>query len=106
MTGYARRYIREIMDLLSRVPRQMLLLLKTGDCLRHIDNTLGAPTNTMVVQGSYAAKSLYQRQLKDSSSLPVRLYLWFNYARLVLRIHVNDLALWVCHMMTVLNPEP
>lgn len=31
---YASQYVREITDLLGRIPRPLLLLLKTNDCLR------------------------------------------------------------------------
>lgn len=37
---YAQQYIREIAELLVRVPRELLLLLKTNDCLRSVDNIL------------------------------------------------------------------
>ncbi|CAN0397689.1 unnamed protein product, partial [Hapterophycus canaliculatus] len=47
--GYVQQYAPEIAMLLSKVDRQMLLLFKTNDCLRHIDRTLGAPINTFVI---------------------------------------------------------
>lgn len=34
--------------MLDIVPRQMLLIFKMNDCLRHVDNALGSPTNTLV----------------------------------------------------------
>lgn len=40
-------YLREIGDLLLRMPRPLLLLLKTNDCLRSVDNALGSPLNTV-----------------------------------------------------------
>ena len=33
--GYAQRFLRDIFDLLSVIPRQMLLLLKVSDSTRH-----------------------------------------------------------------------
>ena len=39
--------MRQIGDLLLRVPRPLLLLLKTNDCLRSVDNALGSPLNTV-----------------------------------------------------------
>lgn len=38
---YAAYYAREISDLLLRMPRALLLLLKTNDCLRSVDTCLG-----------------------------------------------------------------
>jgi hypothetical protein len=40
-------YVKEIGDLLLRMPRPLLLLLKTNDCLRSVDHTLGSPLNTV-----------------------------------------------------------
>lgn len=37
----AAQYLPQISELLNRVPRQMLLLLKTNDLLRGIETTLG-----------------------------------------------------------------
>ena len=40
---FAVNYIPEITEVLNRVPRQMILLLKTNDLLRGIDSKLSAP---------------------------------------------------------------
>jgi hypothetical protein len=47
--------MREIGDLLLRMPRPLLLLLKTNDCLRAVDNALGSPMNTVGMGGGAAA---------------------------------------------------
>jgi aarF domain-containing kinase len=39
--GYAAQFAREISDMLWRIPRPLLLLLKTNDCLRTVDACLG-----------------------------------------------------------------
>lgn len=39
--GYAAQFAREISDMLRRIPRPLLLLLKTNDCLRTVDACLG-----------------------------------------------------------------
>jgi len=41
--GYAAIYAKQIGDLLLRMPRPLLLLLKTNDCLRSVDLSLGGP---------------------------------------------------------------
>lgn len=46
LKSYAHRYMKEIVLLLGIIPSEMLLLLKTNDCLRHLDRELGAPINT------------------------------------------------------------
>lgn len=46
LQSYAQKYFKEIVHLLGQVPSDMLLLLKTNDCLRHLDRSLGTPINT------------------------------------------------------------
>lgn len=43
---YALRYFDEIVALLDCVPSDVLLLLKTNDCLRHLDKQLRTPVNS------------------------------------------------------------
>ncbi len=35
-----------MLNLMGQVPSTLLLLFKTNDCLRHLDNKLGNPINT------------------------------------------------------------
>ena len=44
--------------LCRRIPRPLLLLLKTNDCLRAIDLGLGQPINTFAVTARHAARAL------------------------------------------------
>ena len=53
-TAQLMQFLYEIFGLLASLPRQMLLLLKMNDCLRHIDYQLGSPTNTVI--GEYNCK--------------------------------------------------
>ncbi|KAG5182505.1 hypothetical protein JKP88DRAFT_255919 [Tribonema minus] len=62
------QYFAEIQQLLARVPRDLLLLLKTNDCLRHIDRALGAPVNTFLVAARIAVDVLEQEELNNSSA--------------------------------------
>ena len=88
--SYAHRYLNEILRLLAKIPRQMLLLLKTNDCLRHIDHSLGSPTNTIVVNGSYAALAVYQHEWAEAKSWLDRLRAWFHYMQIVVRIKAYE----------------
>lgn len=92
MTGYARRFLGDIFELLAKVPRPMLLLLKTNDCLRHIDNSLGSPANTLLVNGSYAATAVYRNDSKNGSWWS-GFRVWLDYIKVLLRIQVHSIAL-------------
>ena len=56
--AYAADHAPDISRLLGRLPRPLLLLLKTNDCLRSIDCTLGTPANTFVVTARECARAL------------------------------------------------
>ncbi|KAI7851026.1 ABC1 family-domain-containing protein [Circinella umbellata] len=66
MSAGAMEYLVDIADILSRLPRIVLLLLKTSDLLRHIDEVLrmgdgqqesGDDHLTYVIMGRYCAKA-------------------------------------------------
>lgn len=72
--GYAQRYLKEIIQMLDTVPRQMLLLFKMNDCMRHISYTLGSPSSTnIVVAGSHAAQAVF-RESSEHSNVKTRIF--------------------------------
>jgi aarF domain-containing kinase len=93
--GYAKQFLTDIFVLLGILPRQMLLLLKMNDCLRHIDFALGSPTNTLVVAGMYASKAVYEEEAKQRRSLGSRLHSWLDYMHVYIRIQVFDFGTWL-----------
>eukprot|EP00892_Ulva_mutabilis_P001947 jgi/Ulvmu1/11753/UM008_0167.1 len=62
LKGYARKYQREISELLRRVPRELLLLLKTNDCLRSIDADLGRPLNAVSITARACCRALSEQR--------------------------------------------
>mmetsp|Transcript_19269 Transcript_19269/g.27235 ORF Transcript_19269/g.27235 Transcript_19269/m.27235 type:complete len:107 (-) Transcript_19269:142-462(-) len=95
----------------------MLLLLKMNDCLRHIDYALGSPTNTLVVAGTYASRALYEQQqtnlnmnlsgtgsdgnakisllVSSMHSLSKRWKVWIEHMRVLFRIGLYDISVWL-----------
>lgn len=93
--GYAQRYLVDIFNLLGSLPRQMLLLLKMNDCLRHIDYALGSPTNTLIVSGEYAAQAVCRDRLQHmNSSWISRVQAYFEYWGILMRIRIHDVGMW------------
>ena len=92
--GYAQQFLHEIFGLLARLPRQMLLLLKMNDCLRHIDYQLGSPTNTLAVTGRYAAQAVYEERARTSRSLRDRWENLWGHWKVLLRLQLHDWAVW------------
>ena len=48
LKAYANKYLMEIVTLLGGLPSDLLLVMKTNDCLRHLDRSLGVPVNTVI----------------------------------------------------------
>ena len=77
--------------MLDKVPRQMLLLFKMNDCLRHIDHSLGSPANTLIIAGKYATETLYANS-KNENGLLSRVREWISYVLIVARIKGYEMA--------------
>jgi aarF domain-containing kinase len=93
--GYAQRYLGDILNLIKSLPRQMLLLLKMNDCLRHIDYALGSPTNTLIVSGEYAAQAVCRDRVQRSdASWFTRLQAYLGYWRIITLIRIHDVGTW------------
>ena len=58
---YAGQYANEVAQLLAKIPRELLLLLKTNDCLRSVDAELGAGVNTFVETARACENALMEK---------------------------------------------
>ena len=92
--GYAQRYIKEIFSLLDVIPRQMLLLLKMNDCLRHVDYALGSPFNSLVVAGDYASAAVYEYNQRNAKSRQNLFRYWLDYITVQIRIRAYEVRFW------------
>jgi len=63
LKAYARRYFKDITILLNSLPKPLLLVLKTNDCLRHLDRKLGAPINTASVVAEITADVIFKEDI-------------------------------------------
>jgi aarF domain-containing kinase len=59
---YSVKYAGEIGELLARIPRELLLLLKTNDNLRAVDVELGAGVNTYLITARECTKALAEHR--------------------------------------------
>lgn len=93
--GYAQKFLIDILTMIDQLPRQMVLLLKMNDCLRHIDYALGSPTNNLVVAGRLAAQAVYENKLGAAHlSRWERIQTWWDYVVVLWRIQIYDLGAW------------
>lgn len=60
--NYSVHYASEIGDLLARIPRELLLLLKTNDNLRAVDAELGAGVSTYLITARECTRALAEHR--------------------------------------------
>ena len=86
LKAYAKRYALDIVRLLSAVPSELLLLLKTNDCLRHIDVSLGVPVNTAGIIASTTASVILAEDWNEQQTLRGKWKAVCSYMKLTLRV--------------------
>lgn len=108
--------LSDIMQILARIPRMVLLLLKTNDLTRYLDECLQyplGPTRSFLIMTQYCAYTLYDEDLEKARSLPgsgivpsLRRWLavlsaWMNYTVLVRRVQGYD---WYLRITSKVKP--
>jgi len=68
------RFATEIGELLARIPRELLLLLKTNDCLRAVDAELRAGVNNYVIVARECSRALAEHRVATWPGLATRTY--------------------------------
>lgn len=66
--AYAQRYLTKVISMLGVLPSNLLLLLKTNDCLRHIDRALGTPINTAAVIVKVTSEVIMREDLATAAA--------------------------------------
>uniref|UniRef100_A0AC35TVF2 ABC1 domain-containing protein n=1 Tax=Rhabditophanes sp. KR3021 TaxID=114890 RepID=A0AC35TVF2_9BILA len=101
---YAGNLIPQISEVLSIMPREMLLILKTNDLIRSIEHRLGVAgrADSFIEMARFCVKSVYCEKLRKSTSylqnftliltLYWRLFKIFLYTKILLITHVTGLA--------------
>ena len=92
---YAMEYFQGISTLLGRIPSEMLLLLKTNDCLRAVDSALGAPVNTFIITARSTSRVLAVERGPRLPWVAAGLARLFQKVNLELRL----LAMQVCALL-------
>ncbi|KAI5956433.1 hypothetical protein KGF54_000908 [Candida jiufengensis] len=95
--------LEDLMDILSNMPRMILLILKTNDLTRHLDENLQSelgPERTFLIMANYCAKNVYDEQnelinIKDTGLTWVfqRTLNWFDYHKRLTTLFIYDIFL-------------
>ncbi|GAB4820114.1 hypothetical protein N2152v2_007160 [Parachlorella kessleri] len=91
---HAARYAQEITELLGKMPRQLLLLLKTNDCLRSVDVQLGTPVNTFVITARACIRALSAERWHSQAGLGSLVAIARDVLQVEFRMAVLRLLTW------------
>jgi len=91
---YAKQYVHEINDILGRVPRELLLLLKTLDCLRSIDAALGAPVDSFETTARACLRRTQEDRAATSPGWATAAANWGDWLGLESRFAAMHAAAW------------
>ncbi|RDW32719.1 ABC1 family-domain-containing protein [Yarrowia lipolytica] len=102
--------LSDIMTLLHSVPRVVLLIFKTNDLTRHLDETLNSSLGierTFLIMATYCAKTVLEERrenlIKKYSRLDIRRWIgegfaWASYLRRLLQLKAYDFGLMVSNL--------
>lgn len=93
--GYVREYADGIQGILRTIPRDLLLVLKTNDCLRAVDNALGAPANNYPIVARHCQAALNAKRAASRPGLLTTLQSAWDTAALEVRLTGMSWALRV-----------
>ncbi|KAK6933016.1 ABC1 atypical kinase-like domain [Dillenia turbinata] len=102
---YASQYFSEISELLRRLPRVILLMLKTNDCLRSINHALlrGSSLETFFIIGKVSSEALLEAKMLENKSLLRSVNIWLEEVLLEARFLVIRMVLWLLHLSRALS---
>ncbi|KAJ9160321.1 hypothetical protein P3X46_025732 [Hevea brasiliensis] len=102
---YASQYFPQISELLTRLPRVILLMLKTNDCLRAVNNSLlqGSSLETFFIIGKVSSKAVVEAKKLHRKSLLSRLHVWLEEILLEARLLGMQIALWLFQIRRALT---
>lgn len=98
--------LEDLMYILSSMPRIVLLILKTNDLTRNLDETLEnplGPERTFLILVNYCARTVYEESLEQTSKLyrrfswqwcKSRVFDWIQYQRRISSLYAYDILMY------------
>lgn len=105
--SYATRYMYEINQLLSSVPRELLLIFKTNDLLRSIENRLGTKGQQMsfIIMTRYCSENVHRRLMVNCKDWKCRLRVRTSHRWIDFKLRMYQFFLWLKWYLTR-APQP
>ncbi|KAK2980998.1 hypothetical protein RJ640_023324 [Escallonia rubra] len=92
---YAAQYFPQITELLRRLPRVIILMLKTNDCLRAVNNSLESSLENFFIIGKVSSEALIEAKFQQKKSFLWWITVWLEGVLLEARLFGMQLALWL-----------
>ncbi|KAK7311243.1 hypothetical protein RJT34_09256 [Clitoria ternatea] len=101
---YASQYFHQISELLRRLPRVILLMMKTNDCLRAVNNSLiqGSSLETFLIIGKVSSEAVIEAKMLQSKSLLTWLNVKLEKTLLEVRLWGMQVVLWLLQLRKTL----
>ncbi|RZC78249.1 hypothetical protein C5167_002446 [Papaver somniferum] len=102
---YASEYFPQITDLLGRLPRVILLMLKTNDCLRSVNRSLlqGSSLETFLIIGRVSSEAVLETKKMQRKSFLLGLTIWLEEILLEARLMSMQIAVWLLQFRKALS---
>ncbi|KAG5239948.1 ABC1 protein [Salix suchowensis] len=102
---YASQFFPQISELLRRLPRVILLMLKTNDCLRSVNSCLlqGSSLETFFIIGKVSSEAVIEAKKLQRKSFLSRLDVLLEEILLEVRLLGMQIALWLLHLRRALT---
>lgn len=102
---YASQYFQQITELLRRLPRVILLMLKTNDCLRAVNRSLiqGPSLESFLIIGRVSSEAVLESVLLQKRSFLSWINFWIQKILLEGRLCVMHIAVWLLQLQKALT---
>ncbi|KAJ0044389.1 hypothetical protein Pint_06489 [Pistacia integerrima] len=102
---YASEYFPQISELLRRLPRVILLMLKTNDCLRTVNNSLvqGSSPETFLIIGKVSSKAVIEAKMSQNKSFLNYFSIWLEEIYLEARLFSIQIFMWLLQFRKALS---
>ncbi|KAF3655521.1 putative ABC1 protein [Capsicum annuum] len=102
---YASQYFSQITELLRRLPRVILLMLKTNDCLRAVNGSLikRPSLESFLIIGRVSSEAVLESLLSQKKSLLSWINFWVQKILLKGRLCIMHIALWLLQLQKTLT---
>lgn len=104
--SYASRYMSEINQLLSSVPRELLLILKTNDLLRSIETRMGTKGQKMsfIIMTRYCSENVHTTLLRKCENWRCRFKVRTAHTWIDFKLRLYQMYLWMKWYVTKAQP--